>query len=253
MKAALQPDDIDLYIVPVPKDCSANEQGLHHLESLHSHERQRFHRLKVVAKRDEFLTSRLLLAHLINRYLNLPANRVAIVADEMGRPYWHHDGTRLPLYYSLSHTRGLVCCAVATFELLGVDVELIRPRKYLQELTAKVFSREERQEYEGCSGQEQISFFYRSWTLKEAYVKGLGKGLRIPLTSLSFTQRLNGSGESYYLPDHSDDNLPQELRWYYHSFRPADCYWAALASSHPRPRLRQFNLQLEDLVSTQQT
>ena len=81
--------------------------------------------------------------------------------------------------FNISHTRGLVVCAVAD-RALGVDTERIRPFK--EGLMRRVCSESERGfVLEGRSEAARQERFFRLWTLKESFVKAIGRGLAFSL------------------------------------------------------------------------
>ena len=87
--------------------------------------------------------------------------------------------------FNISHTKGLVVCAVADREL-GVDTEQIRPFK--SSLMRRVCSGAERGfVLAGRSEAKQQERFFRLWTLKESFVKAIGRGLAFPLRDITFS------------------------------------------------------------------
>lgn len=104
-----------------------------------------------------------------------------------GKPFIAENDQAAPLYFNLSHTEGLVACAVSINGDVGVDVETLNSRETILEIAPSVFTPNE---LDALSGKEnQIQYFYRLWTLKEAYIKHQGKGLSIPLQDFEFTLR----------------------------------------------------------------
>jgi 4'-phosphopantetheinyl transferase len=84
---------------------------------------------------------------------------------------------RLPaaaVFVSISHSAGLVACAIDAMPL-GIDVEAPR-RRQLQRLVAAACTPAEREAMAALeAGFEQR--FYAAWTLKEAWVKQHGDGV----------------------------------------------------------------------------
>lgn len=66
-------------------------------------------------------------------------------------------------WFSLSHSGGLALCALSASPV-GVDVELVRPRR--EKLPGRALSGEELAAFDGSWGD-----FYRLWTLKESWCK----------------------------------------------------------------------------------
>ncbi|MCI8416632.1 MAG: 4'-phosphopantetheinyl transferase superfamily protein [Lachnospiraceae bacterium] len=122
---------------------------------------------------------RLLAAALSHRFPHL-GELPAMEKDAWGKPFFPQYPE---LFFSLSHTRGGVCCALADAPV-GVDVEGWRPRKY-QEQILRRFSKEEQRLWAYTPQKERERLFFQLWVLKESYVKADGRGLRIPLDSFS--------------------------------------------------------------------
>ena len=126
----------------------------------------------------------------------------AVERDENGKP-------RFPgapgLHFNLSHSGGLSLCGAGRVPL-GVDVEVLRPRR--PGLARHVLSAEEYAWFLRQGGD--WGAFYTLWTLKEARVKCTGAGLRqapkriaVPLLAPGEAGALDGlvfraySGESW--------------------------------------------------------
>lgn len=78
-----------------------------------------------------------------------------------GKPFFPGEVGR---WFSLSHSGGIALCALSEDGPVGVDVELVRPRR--AGLPAYVLSPAELARFDG--GWED---FYRLWTLKESWCK----------------------------------------------------------------------------------
>lgn len=97
------------------------------------------------------------------------------------------------LYFNITHTEGVVVMAVSQNGQVGVDVERVgRPMDYLG-MSRRFFAEIEAEAVRNSSETERSELFYRIWTLKEAYVKAIGKGLAHALDSFWFSPLdLNG-------------------------------------------------------------
>lgn len=93
-----------------------------------------------------------------------------IVVGERGKPYFPDS----PLYFSISHTKRHVFCALAEVPV-GIDAEeadrVISPR-----LAEKILSPGEYAQYEQAQDRQRALLTF--WVLKEAAVKLSGDGLR---------------------------------------------------------------------------
>lgn len=88
------------------------------------------------------------------------------------------------LRFNISHTSGMVCCAVAWHEI-GIDVEASDRRVDLA-IADRFFAPEEVALLRAAVPAHQVTLFFRFWTLKEAFIKTTGEGLGRPLDSFSF-------------------------------------------------------------------
>lgn len=235
-KNVLDPQQVAIWVVPV-EGILNQSKNLQEIEPLLTNqELERYRRFKVDNKREEFLASRLLLSHLLSVYTCFDPSEIEAVPDQMGRPFWYHKGDRISLFFSLSHTRGMVSCAVSNACETGCDIELLRYRKYEKELTKKVFSKTEMTLYNTLSPEAQHIFFYRSWTLKEAFVKAVGEGLRIPLTNLSFTDTVKPDSVVRIQGVHLNNIDPNE-RWSFLTINLATNYHLSCATQIEKPEI----------------
>lgn len=86
------------------------------------------------------------------------------------------------LHMNLSHCKGFAVCAVGV-QPLGVDCET--PRKLSERLLRTVCTETECAWIHSQNSAE--SAFSRIWTLKEAYTKYTGEGIRHPFSALEFS------------------------------------------------------------------
>lgn len=86
-------------------------------------------------------------------------------------------------HYNISHADGIAAAAVLEFEC-GIDCE--RVREYDPRVMKRVCTQVEQAAINSAPEAERGLMFFRLWTLKEAYVKALGKGLSFPLRDAEF-------------------------------------------------------------------
>jgi 4'-phosphopantetheinyl transferase len=91
--------------------------------------------------------------------------------------------SRPDIHYNLSHANG-VCACVADRDECGIDCETVRP--YRPRVTQRVFSAEEQAVLAALPEGERDMYFFRIWTLKEAFVKAIGVGVSYPMKTVSF-------------------------------------------------------------------
>jgi 4'-phosphopantetheinyl transferase len=83
-----------------------------------------------------------------------------------------------PLAISLAHSGAWVSCAVGRVAALGVDIEAVRPRPRLLAFARRFYSAAEVAWLEALAEAERLAAFHDVWTLREAWLKAQGCGLR---------------------------------------------------------------------------
>ena len=105
-----------------------------------------------------------------------------------GKPQIHPTQSQNNLFFNLSHTDGLTVLVISAIEECGIDIEntaVTRPSGYLG-IADRFFTELESAEIKQGSTAKQIQRFFDFWTLKEAYIKAVGKGLSLGLDRFQF-------------------------------------------------------------------
>lgn len=91
----------------------------------------------------------------------------------------HYDRNPPPLHFNISHTSSLIACGVTLDSPIGIDVEEKQrtTKNNILSFARRYFSPHEVESLYVISDPEiQRQEFLKLWTLKEAYVKALGRG-----------------------------------------------------------------------------
>lgn len=126
------------------------------------------------------LFAELIVRKTICEKFNIPNSEVEFWANEFGKPFL--AGT-IDFNFNVSHSSEWIVCAVGN-RPLGVDIEKIKEIE-IEDMVKYFFSNQELETIKKISDGDKIEYFYELWTLKESYVKAIGKGLYIPLNSLT--------------------------------------------------------------------
>lgn len=132
------------------------------LERVSKERQERVGRCKDIESKKQILTAGLLLKKVLE---NHGIDVLNIKKGPYGKPMV--EG----IHFNLSHTDGLVVCAVSEKEV-GCDVEKI---KSIPEGVAERFFHSNEKVY----ADEK---FFRLWTIKESYVKMTGEGMHLPMS-----------------------------------------------------------------------
>lgn len=153
---------------------------------LSADERDRQRRFLFERDRRDFTAAHALLRQALSSCAHTLPHEWGFERSARGKPHLgpHHAATSLE--FNLSHTHGLVACAVARAADVGVDVERIGRVAVARDVASQYFSEPEVRLLEGCAVSEYATRFIELWTLKEAYIKAVGAGLHLALDSFAF-------------------------------------------------------------------
>jgi 4'-phosphopantetheinyl transferase len=135
-------------------------------------------------------------------------------------------GPRLRL--NLSHTRGLAAAVLTEEHDVGIDVEWLDRKTGGMDVAQRFFAPAECAQLAAVPPEETGRTFLAFWTLKEAYVKAIGKGLAQPLDSFAFT--LDPLAIRFDAAQADDP-----ARWLFRRFQPTAGHLMAVALRHPDP------------------
>ncbi|MCX2825163.1 4'-phosphopantetheinyl transferase superfamily protein [Bacillus pseudomycoides] len=142
----------------------------------------------------------LLVRSLICQKYKINNDEINFIYNEYGKPFAESFSD---FHFNISHSGEWVVCATANSNV-GIDIEKISEIEALK-LANEFFSEEEFYDLSNMNSNEQINYFFDLWTLKESYIKTIGKGLYIPLNSFSIKK------ESQTLISYK--NIPQNLHF----------------------------------------
>ncbi|MGW4520268.1 4'-phosphopantetheinyl transferase family protein [Amycolatopsis sp. NPDC004378] len=152
-------------------------------------EQGRFEAYRQDADKRRFLTGRVLAKTVAAERLGLAVESVKFDAtcEDCGKP---HGRPRVPgadLTLSISHSGELIGVAATPSVPVGLDVETAG-RRADDGLIEYALSPAEAAHLTGLGAEEKAAAFFVYWTRKEAVMKATGRGLRIPLKSITFSR-----------------------------------------------------------------
>lgn len=134
--------------------------------------------------RARFVGCRAALRMVLGRYLGRPPGSIRLGRSSIGKPFLDEPGGSA-LQFNLSHSEDLALIAVASGRCVGVDIERIQIDRVSDEIAERFFSRQEASALRALPLERRRVAFFSCWTRKEAYLKGRGVGLSVPLASFS--------------------------------------------------------------------
>jgi 4'-phosphopantetheinyl transferase len=188
-------------------------------------ERERCDRFVQDADRLRFLLARALVRTMLSEYVAIPPGDWRFRIEEYGRPEVAELPAGAPdLRFNLSHTPGLVACAVTVGRAIGLDVENVN-RALTPQLPERFFSPQETADLRALPPGEQHKAFFDYWTLKESYIKARGLGLALPLRQFTFLRRAGLAPAICFAPELHDD----PASWQFAQFWPTRDHRMAIA------------------------
>lgn len=204
---------LKIFYMDISCDCS-NEQSQAFYKILPKERQKRIdklHREEAVQKK---VLAGIFMQYGLSRVTGMPIRNICYSYGKQGKPEldWmnisrqadlHHgrmtdvlpvrdSGSVEQLDFNLSHSGKYVVLAVGD-KPVGVDVERLRNNR--QNIAKRCFHKKEYEDIMALKSQESRDRrFLEYWTMKEAYVKRSGDGLRIPLNS--FCVKRSGEGVS---------------------------------------------------------
>lgn len=197
-------------------------------------ERGRAQRFHFDHDRFSYVAAHALGRGLLAAWTGISARAWTFIADDFGKPEVAVPAWPRRLRLNLSHTRGLAAAVLTEDCDVGVDVEWLDRRPVEDGLAQRFFAPAECAQLAAMAPQDRHHGFLDFWTLKEAYVKAIGKGLAQPLDSFAFT--LDPLSITF------DDRLSDDpSRWLFRRLRPTRSHILALALRHPQPAQAQVD------------
>jgi len=200
------------------------------LSDLSSGERARCVRFAFERDRRDFAAAHALLRTQLSNYADVAPAAWTFDAPPDGKPFIVSSGEPT-LAFNLSHTRGCVACAIAAGGEVGIDVESADRALDGRKIAARYFSTAECDWLDACAARERAIRFIELWTLKEAYIKAIGRGLSHPLNTFGFA--FDGERDIRFCPPPD----AQASAWRFALFAPSARYRMAVAVG-PTPSVR---------------
>ena len=120
-----------------------------------------------------------LIRYVVKRVTGFETGELSLGRNEYGKPMIHN----LDIHFNISHSGEWVICAVDKSEI-GVDIESYRPIE--TKIADRFFSEKELLFINRCKEEDyRYEVFFKIWTLKESYIKAIGKGFSCPFNGFS--------------------------------------------------------------------
>lgn len=135
--------------------------------------------------KERSLVGDMLIRLMLFRHFGYVSLKVPFSADRFGKPYLEGQ---CGMHFNISHAGDWIVSAVDSSPI-GIDVERIRSIDMA--VANHYFSDAEQERLKAVPPENKLSYFFDLWTLKESYIKGIGKGLNEPLRLFTIDLSVN--------------------------------------------------------------
>lgn len=170
---------IDIYGIKIHNQID-NDIFSYLLDFISIEKQERIKRFKSFKDAQRCLFGDLLPRYAICKSMGIENSQLKIDSNKYGKPIILEPQG---VHFNISHSGDWVVCAVDN-KPVGIDIEYIKPTDL--KIAKRFFTVDEYNDLINKDRENRIKYFYILWTLKESYIKAIGKGLLIPLNSFSF-------------------------------------------------------------------
>ena len=148
-------------------------------KQLSQEEQQRAERFVRDDDRRSYIISHFELRRLLAQELGCAVDEIVFNTNDHGKPALKNFSG---LHFNLSHSGDCAFIALCDQEI-GVDIEHHSDKSDLLAIAKRFFTEDEYLYV--CNQEDRLVSFYTIWTLKEAYVKALGRGIAYGLNNFT--------------------------------------------------------------------
>jgi 4'-phosphopantetheinyl transferase len=168
-------------------------------EVLSDDELKRAQRFRFPVDSRRFVIARSALRKILADYLHASPKQLVFEYSAYGKPKLATPAADLRFNLSRSHEKALIACTRSCE--VGVDIEWLGRTLAIDDLAQRFFSSGENDKLRTFPPEDRHHVFLECWTLKEAFVKGVGKGLSIGLDTFDVSQGLGGPNLGRSVPN----------------------------------------------------
>lgn len=194
---------------------------------LNEDEQHRAKRFRFRKHHDLFVIGRYVTKVMLAHYAGCTPESVDIVQDSFGKP-----ACEMNIFFNISHSDDQLLVGFSNSEI-GVDIERVNSTVNFERIGKNHFSEVEVNKIMEFTEDERADTFFEIWTKKESVIKGIGKGLGIPLQDFNITDQ-NGQ-VLWKSPTENDYGA-----WFAHNIEIRQGFKTAFATQKKVVDLRYF-------------
>ncbi|ABG53648.1 MAG: 4'-phosphopantetheinyl transferase superfamily protein [Trichodesmium sp. St16_bin4-tuft] len=203
-------------------------------------EKNRANKFYFEKDKNRFIIARGTLRTILSRYLNIEPKKLQFTYSDRGKPYLKNTS----ILFNLSHSQDLALYGITKINLIGIDLEYIRPMNDAVNLAKRFFSLQEYKLISQLPPQKQQETFFKIWTCKEAYLKATGDGLAGHLEKVEICLTPEKPVEFFSI----NGDIEAASHWYLYQFIPQPNYIAAVVVAEKNQKLSFWQINNTDIV-----
>ena len=179
---------------------STERKHLHeYIQYLSKSELKVLHEFAFPSLRERYALCRGTLRKVLSAYLSCHPKEIQFTYNEYGKPLLQNKSFKsFNVHFNVSHSGDLFKIALSKLSAVGVDIEQMNQKIDVIGVGKEVFTSNELSKLVQYTEKEKYFEFYRMWTIKEAYIKYLGRGFsfdpkKIEVCEKNFTFQYPGS------------------------------------------------------------
>ncbi len=201
--------DFEALNIPLPKDLSIHVWVLpiEDINNLHKESHRKVRKI-------------------LSHYINIPEESLCIEFGSHGKPYLPNLPAGENFYFNLSHSGKYMALAVSACTPVGIDIENMNRKVDIDKIARHFFHPLEAEAFNSLKKDEKKEAFFRLWTIKESFLKGLGQGFAI--SPSSFYARATDRNSFHIIS--SDEKLKEKsTSWHLTPIPAPDSYICTVA------------------------
>lgn len=154
-------------------------------------------------KAQQSLLGELLIRYILFKKFELNNSKIVFSKSKYGKPLLN---LLTDFHFNISHSKDWIVCAVDN-RPIGVDIEVLRD--FNLKIGKRFYTNQEYNYIINASELDQKYRFYEIWTMKESYMKAVGKGFLLSPTSfdtLDFNNEVQIEDCNYYFSKFTFNN-----------------------------------------------
>lgn len=142
-------------------------------------------RVQLLKRRQlQFIAIRALVRKCLSLYSGIDPHQLILDTRPQGKPFLVNS--TLPITFNLSHCNNIAVLAIALQDEIGVDIESTTRNRGQRNIATRYFHPQEIAQLAALDDSQHNTYFYRLWTLKEAFFKAIGTGISAGLDKAAF-------------------------------------------------------------------